>query len=165
MKYVQCSPAIMLICRCSGIEFSAAKRIEMCSAVMKLLGFADTQESCFEAWNRSHMGFSTLLCGRFADSRKRVFRLRNIQIWVVLSWNVVILLIFRNSVFKVRNVQIWTVKNSKIVYLLIVRKGIFRLLNVLIRAVHSSKRVDFLILWNSIFSVRNVEILAVLSSN
>ena len=74
LKYVQCSPAMRLICRCSGIEFSAAKRIEMSSAVMKLLRFADTQESCFEAWNRSHIGCSALLFGRFADFEELRFQ-------------------------------------------------------------------------------------------
>ena len=49
--------------------------------------------------------------------RNRVFRLRNVQIWVVLSWMVVVLLIFTNSVFKLQNVQIWTVSNCKGVYL------------------------------------------------
>ena len=49
--------------------------------------------------------------------RNRVFRLRNLQNWVVLSWKVVVLLIFTNSVFKLLNVQIWTVSNCKGVYL------------------------------------------------
>ena len=40
---------------------------------MKGLRFADTQESCFEAWKRSHMGSSALLCGRFADSEESRF--------------------------------------------------------------------------------------------
>ena len=46
----------------------------MCSAVMKGLRFADTQESCFEAWKRSHIGCSTLLCGRFDDSQESPFQ-------------------------------------------------------------------------------------------
>ena len=41
---------------------------------MKVLRFADTQESCYEAWKRSHMGCSALLSGRFADSKKSRFQ-------------------------------------------------------------------------------------------
>ena len=37
---------------------------------MKGLRTADTQESCFEAWKRSHMGCFALLCGRFYDSQE-----------------------------------------------------------------------------------------------
>ncbi len=46
----------------------------MCSAVMKGLRFADTQESSFEAWKRSQMGCSALLCGRFDDSDESRFQ-------------------------------------------------------------------------------------------
>ncbi len=46
----------------------------MVNAVMKGLLFADTQESSFEAWKRSHMGCSNLLCGRYADSQKSRFQ-------------------------------------------------------------------------------------------
>ena len=46
----------------------------MFNAVMKRLRFADTQESCFEASKRSHMGCSALLCGRLADSQESRFQ-------------------------------------------------------------------------------------------
>ncbi len=46
----------------------------MCSAVMKRLWFPYTQESCFDAWKRSHMGCSSLLCDRFADSQESRFQ-------------------------------------------------------------------------------------------
>ena len=46
----------------------------MCSVFVKGLRFADTQDSCFEAWKRSHMGCSALLCGRFADSQESRFQ-------------------------------------------------------------------------------------------
>ena len=78
----------------------------MCSAVMKGLRFTDTQESCFEAWKRSHMGYSALLCGDLLILKNRVFSLRNVQIWEVLFWKVVVLLIFSNFVSKLQNVQI-----------------------------------------------------------
>ena len=38
----------------------------MCSEVMKGLRFANTQETCFEAWKRSHMGSAFLEGGRSA---------------------------------------------------------------------------------------------------
>ena len=41
---------------------------------MKGLRFADTQDSCFEAWKRSHMGYYALLCGRFAESQESRFQ-------------------------------------------------------------------------------------------
>ncbi len=101
---------------------------------MKGLRFADSQESCFEGWKRSHMGFFALLFGRLLISRNRVFRLRNVQILLLLSWKMVVLLIFTNSVFKLQNVQIWTVSNCNGVYLLIVGNNILRSQNVQIIA-------------------------------
>ena len=41
---------------------------------MKGLRFADTQESCFEACNRSHMDCFALLCDRFDDSQESRFQ-------------------------------------------------------------------------------------------
>ena len=32
------------------------------------------QESCIDAWKRSYMGCSSLLCGRFADSQESRFQ-------------------------------------------------------------------------------------------
>ncbi len=46
----------------------------MGNAVMNGLRFADTQELCFEAWKRSDIACSALLCGRFADSQKPRFQ-------------------------------------------------------------------------------------------
>ena len=54
--------------------FLAKKRSEMCSAVMKGLWYPYTQESCFDAWKRSHIGCSSFLCGRFADSEESRFQ-------------------------------------------------------------------------------------------
>ena len=51
----------------------------MCSAVMKGLCFPYTQESCFDAWKRSHMGCYVV---DLLIPKNRVFRLRNVQIWV-----------------------------------------------------------------------------------
>ncbi len=41
---------------------------------MKGLRFANTQQSCFEAWKRSYMGCFALLCGRFDDSQESRFQ-------------------------------------------------------------------------------------------
>ena len=46
----------------------------MCIAIIKGLRFADTLESCFEVWKRSHMGCSALLLGQFADSQESLFQ-------------------------------------------------------------------------------------------
>ncbi len=42
----------------------AAKRSVMRNAFMKGRRFAETQESCFEAWKRLHKSCSVQLCGR-----------------------------------------------------------------------------------------------------
>ena len=86
-----------------------AKRSDMINYVMKVHLFSDTQESCFEAWKSSHMACSALLCGRFANSQESCFQARNAQICVVLTWKLVVLVIFTKSVFKLQIVQIWTV--------------------------------------------------------
>ncbi len=66
-----------------------AKRSDMINAVHKGLRFADTQESCFETWKRSHMGSSALIFGRFDDSQESCFQASK------RSWNIVVLLIFK----------------------------------------------------------------------
>ena len=49
---------------------------------MKGLRFANTQQSGFEAWKSSYMGFSPCYVVDLMILRNRVFRLRNVQIWV-----------------------------------------------------------------------------------
>ena len=46
----------------------------MCSEVMKRLRFSNAQESCSEAWKRSHKVCSAPLCGRFYDSQESRFQ-------------------------------------------------------------------------------------------
>ena len=46
--------------------------------------------------------------------RNCVFRLRNEEMWLVLSWKVVVLLIFTNPVFKLQNVQISLCRTGKV---------------------------------------------------
>ena len=60
----------------------------------------------------------------FLIPKNRVFRLRNVQICVVLFWNEVVLLKFTNSVFMLQIVEICTVSKCNVLYLLIVVNGI-----------------------------------------
>ena len=73
---------------------------------MKGLGFAGTQESCFEAWKRSHMCCAALLCGRFADVQELHFKHEKVKIWAVPHCKGVHLRIVSNGIFRLRNVQI-----------------------------------------------------------
>ena len=78
-------------------------------AVMKRLRFADSQESCFEALKRSHMGCAALLCGRFADAPdSRIQAANRSKMWSAVP-PVFNLLMLRNRLFRLRNVQLWPV--------------------------------------------------------
>ena len=62
----------------------------MGSAVLK---FADAQKSFIRVAKRSNVG-STVMTGlRFADTQESCFQALSVQIWIVLSWYVVSLLI------------------------------------------------------------------------
>ena len=77
----------------------------MCSTVMRGLRFANTRELCFEAWKRSYMGCSALLCVRFddyQDSRFQVTKRSNMGSAVLLGGRSAV---FPNYVFKLQNVQ------------------------------------------------------------
>ena len=82
------------------------------------------QKSCIDAWKRSYMGCSSLLCGRFADSQESRLQASKRSNMGVLFWKEVVLLIFRNSVFMLQNVQICNVSKCNGVYLLIIINGI-----------------------------------------
>ena len=89
---------------------------------MKELRFANTQQTCFEAWKRSYMSCFALLCGRFDDAQESRFqatKLSNMGSAVLLGGRSAD---FPNYVFKLKNVQIWIVSKCKRVYLL---NGIF----------------------------------------
>ena len=96
----------------------------MGSSVIKGLRFVDTQELCFEAWKRSYIACSALLCGQFADSQKSRFQAskRTNMCGAVLEGgrpaNI------HEFCFQAANVLIWNVYNYKWVYLLIVTNGI-----------------------------------------
>ena len=139
----------------------------MGNAVMKGLRFADTQELCFEAWKRSNMACSAMLCGRFADSQKSCFQASkrsNMGSAVVvcgrspdIRYSLIVFSIcktFRYGVCRTArgcffDSQEWQFQISK-----------FQII-----AVPSFKRVDFLMFTKSGFRVPNVEICEVLSSN
>ena len=78
-------------------------------AVMKGLRFAETQESCFEAWKRLHMGCAALLCRRFADAQESCTQAANRSKMGSAAPAVFNLLMLRNRFFRLRNVQIWAV--------------------------------------------------------
>ncbi len=129
---------------------------------MKGLRFADTQESCFEASKRSHMGCAALLCGRFddvlemdylgcekfkfgqsrqertsiADSQESRFQSSKRSVIVLVSGPSADI---QEFCFQAAKCQTLTVPNCKGVNLLIVRKGISTLRNVQISAVPSCK--------------------------
>ena len=93
---------------------------------MKGLRFANTQQSCFEAWKRSYMGCFALLCGRFDDSQESRFQATkrsNMGSAVLQGGRSAD---FPNYVFKLQNFLICTVSKCKCVFLLIVRMAFSR---------------------------------------
>ena len=96
--------------------------------------------------------------------RNRVFRLRNVQIYVVLSWKVVVVLIFTNSVSSCKTFNMICVELQMCLFA-DCQVCHFRSRKFQVIAVPSFKRVDLLMFTNISFMVRNVEICAVLSSN
>ena len=99
--------------------------------VMKELRFADTKESCFEAWKSSQMGCSDMVCVElkwclFAVWQEWNFRSRNVQIIAFPFFKRVGLLMFTNIGFRVRNVEICAVLSINEVDLLMLRKRVFR---------------------------------------
>ena len=86
-------------------RFQIANRSEMCSAVLQGGWIVYAQESCIQVTKRSQMGFPHCFVVDFLILMNRVFKLRNIQICVVLSCKVVVVLIFTNFVFKLQNVM------------------------------------------------------------
>ena len=137
----------------------------MGNAVMKELRFADTQELCFEAWERSHMACSALLCGRFADSQKSRFQASKRS-------NTGSAILEGGPSADIHEFYFQAAKRSDM-ECVEVQGGLFadcqawqfQVSNFQIIAVPSCKRVDFLLFTNSCFKVRNDEICEVLSSN
>ena len=76
----------------------------MVFAVMKVQRFADTLESCFEAWKRSYMGCAALLCSRFADAQESRIQAANRSKMGSGTPAVFNLLMLGNRLFRLRNV-------------------------------------------------------------
>ena len=74
---------------------------------MKGIRFADTQESCFEAWKRSRIGCASLLCGRIADAQESRIQATNRSQLCSTAPPLFNFLILRNRSFMLRNVQMW----------------------------------------------------------
>ncbi len=71
---------------------------DMGNVVIKRFRIADIQEICLRLGNVHIWLVPSCYIVDLLILRNRVFRLRNIQICVVLSWKVFVLLIFTNSV-------------------------------------------------------------------
>ncbi len=94
----------------------------------------------------------------------RVFSVRNVQIWIVPSSNLVDLVILRNRFFRLRNGEIFSSLSLKRFVLLMLRNSVFKLQIFQIRILPSCKRVDLLMLRNRVFRVRKIRILSVIIS-
>ena len=93
----------------------------------------------FEAWKRSHIGCSALLCGRFDDSQESRFQASkrsNICSAVLQGGRPAD---FPKSVLKLQYVHIWTVSNCKGGLFYDSQEWHFQVRNVQIRAAPSSK--------------------------
>ncbi len=130
----------------------------MCSAVMKGLRFANnTQETCFEAWKRSHIGCSAMLCGRFADSQKSRFQAskRSNMGSAVLDGG---RSAYYHELFSSCKTFRYGLGRTARVSICDSQEWDLRLRKFQIRAVPSCRRVDLFMLRNSVFTVQNVEI-------
>ena len=87
-------------------RFEAWNRSYMGSAILQVCRLADLRELCFQPVKRSDMECSKLQGGKFSDSQESIYRLRNIQMWVLPTRKVFDFLLLRNGVFRLRIVQI-----------------------------------------------------------
>ena len=129
----------------------------MCRTVMKGLRFPNTQESCFEAWKRSYVGCSILLCVRFDDSQESRLQASKRSNMGSADMQGGRSADIHEFCFQGVNIQIWTVSICKRVSLLIVRMAF----SASKRSDKSStflKRHDLLMLRYSVFTLRKVEI-------
>ncbi len=132
---------------------------------MKGLRFADTEELCFEAWKRSDIACSALLCGGFADSLESRFQASK-RFYMVSA----VVEVGRSADIHEFFFQAAKRSDMDCVLLqgglfLIVKNAIFKSRKVQIIAVPCCKRLDLLLLTNWFDKVRNDETCAVLSSN
>ncbi len=132
---------------------------------MKGRRFADTQESCFKAWNRSHLGCSALLCGRLADSQESCFQASkqtNMSSAVLEGGHSADIHEFCFQAAKLSDVDC---VEMQVILFADCKEWHFQVSKRQIIGVPSCRRVDLLIFTNSGFRVRNDEIYSTLSSN
>ena len=129
----------------------------MSSVVIKGLRFGDSQESCFEAWKRSHMDCSAFLCGRFADSQESRFQ-------VSKRSNMGCADLEGDCSARIHEFCFEAAKRSDMDCVEL-QMGFFDDFYEWHFQVHIAKRVDLMMFTKSGFRVRNVEICAVLSNN
>ena len=137
---------------------------------MKILRFADFQETRLQASKLSNMGSALLLGRRCANIEEFCFQTAKHSVMGYAEIQGSLLLITRNDIFR-RNVaakrQIRAVPSSKGVDLLMLRnsvfsmRNVFRLCNVQIWAL-PCKDFDSLVLRNRVSKLRNVNIYIVL---
>ena len=152
-------------------------------AVMKCLRFADTQESCFEAWKRSYLSCAALQCGRLAyaqESRNQAAKCSKMGSAATAVCNF-LMLRNRYSGCESTNMGIAIIKGlrfadskeslfqaSKLFNICSpvqvsgrfadIQEFFFKLQNIQIINVSNCKKVYFLIVRNGIFRLRNDEI-------
>ncbi len=66
--------------------------------------FADSQESHFQTSKRSYIGYVVLESNRSDDIHENTFKLQKVQMWTVSNCKCVYLMIFTNGIFRSRNV-------------------------------------------------------------
>ena len=89
----------------------AWKRLHMGCATLICLRFADVHEFRFKLEKSSDMGCAVLQGVLLTDSTNGIIRQRNVCIRAVPSYKMVDLLMLRNRVFRLPNVQIWVVES------------------------------------------------------
>ena len=87
----------------------ASKRSNMGSAVLVVGRFVDIQDFSYQGAKRSDMDCVELKGVYLLIVRKGIFRLLNFGILAVLVSNEVDFLMLNNRVYRLRNVQIWAV--------------------------------------------------------
>ena len=121
----------------------------MGSAIQQWGWLATSQKSRFQAAKRSNMSSAIQQEDRSPDAQESRIRLRNVQIWALLSCCKIDLLMFRNRVFSVRKVQKWVLLSSNLDDSVILRNRFFRLRNGEIFSTLSLKRTLFKDCWCS----------------
>ena len=107
-RYEHCNPPSRSICLCSGIEFWGCEKLKYgmcCSAISLVYWFWGIAYSGWEKFRNGQCRPTKMV--NLLILRNRVFRLRNVDIWAVVSNYEVDLLMLRNRVIRLRKGQIW----------------------------------------------------------